>query len=550
MPAILAVLSVGCADIGAPPGGEVDRTGPTLLSVEPPSGAVNVPPGDRVVLHFSESVAAPSTGRSFFISPRPPRDARIKWKNDRVEIIFPDSFSVDQTYIISPSSSIADLRGNRFDSSSAIAFSTGPSIDSGFVAGIVTQNGKPKAGLMAALFETERFNDSTIFDSLYPTYLTQSNAAGRFTFEYLPEKDYRLIVFEDRNKDERFSPFRDLFAVPDRPILPGGPIPLGDLALSVTRQDTAAIEVLSVKYTSEQLLNIRLSRPVSLDLLRVSPSNLLLRPAADTSAFFAARAIRQADEDSTTTLTAAFAVLPEGEYGVDLVYNADLPGLRYDGLKVKIAEDKTPPTVELFHPGQEAQPLADLRLGLVFSEPLDTSAITSETFSLWRDSLTTLSLAATWRDPFHVDFASPDLGEGEQYRMVLTEFDLMDLSGNVLGDSLREYSFQTLNSDSLGSVTGSITVLIEEKKNDPLLLTFSRIDGRQTITTSATGSTFSINLPAGKYLMTAVIDSDRSGALSLGSAVPYRYAETQALYADTISVRARFETAGIELDIR
>jgi len=534
---ILSVLSVGCADIGAPPGGEVDRTGPTLLSVEPPSGAVNVPPGDRVVLYFSESVAAPSTGRSFFISPRPPRDAKIKWKNDRVEIIFPDSFTVNQTYIISPSSSIADLRGNRFDSSSAIAFSTGASIDSGFVAGLVTQNGKPKAGLMAALFEAE-------------TYLTQSNSAGRFTFEYLPKKDYRLVIFEDRNRDERFSPFRDHFAVSDRPILPGGPVPLGDLALSVTRQDTAAIEVLSVRYTSEQLLNIRLSRPIGLDLLRVSPSNLLLRSAADTSAFFAAGAIRQVDEDSTTTLTVSFGVLPEGEYRVDLVYNADLPGLQYDGLKVETGEDKTPPTVELFRPGQEAQSLVDLRLGLVFSEPLDTSAITSETFMLWRDTSTALHLTTTWRDPFHLDFSSPDLEEGAQYRMVLTEFDLMDLNGNILGDSLREYSFRTLNSDSLGSVTGSISVLIEEKKNDPLLLTFNRIDGRQAITTSVTGSTFSIDLPAGKYTLAAVIDSDLSGALSLGSAVPYRYAETQALYADTISVRARFETTGIELDIR
>ncbi|MCH7691762.1 MAG: hypothetical protein IIA17_12070, partial [candidate division Zixibacteria bacterium] len=62
--------------------------------------------------------------------------------------------------------------------------------------------------------------------------------------------------------------------------------------------------------------------------------------------------------------------------------------------------------------------------------------------------------------------------------------------------------------------------------------------------------TFYIDLPAGKYLLSGYIDEDDSGRRGKGSVWPYTFAETYFKYDDTISVRARFETAGIELEVK
>ena len=138
-----AAILLNCAEVASPPGGEEDKKKPFLISSEPPNGEVNVPLGNRIILSFSERVLKAS-GRSIFISPRPLDEPKIKWKNEQVEIIFADSFQANETYIISLSSGITDLRKNNLDSAGTIAFSTGPTLDTGIISGTVYQDSKPE----------------------------------------------------------------------------------------------------------------------------------------------------------------------------------------------------------------------------------------------------------------------------------------------------------------------------------------------------------------------------------------------------------------------
>jgi hypothetical protein len=64
------------------------------------------------------------------------------------------------------------------------------------------------------------------------------------------------------------------------------------------------------------------------------------------------------------------------------------------------------------------------------------------------------------------------------------------------------------------------------------------------------GRDFKIDVPAGKYLVSGFLDTDGDGRRGLGSAVPYRFSETVLVYTDTIAVRARFETAGVQLEFK
>jgi len=83
-----------------------------------------------------------------------------------------------------------------------------------------------------------------------------------------------------------------------------------------------------------------------------------------------------------------------------------------------------------------------------------------------------------------------------------------------------------------------------------LRISFKNLKGKQSYHLQLLTKTFKIDLPAGKYILSGYIDEDDSGGRGKGSVLPYTFAETYFKYDDTISVRARFETAEIELEVK
>ncbi len=206
---------LGCAEVLPPPGGEPDRTSPRIDSTSPANGSVGVLSEKTIEIQFSEQVQA-GTGKAVYISPRPKTDPKLKWRGDRLTITLADSFPPNQTTVVSIGSAVTDLRNNHLDSSMTIAFSTGPSLDSGRVSGTVLKEGVGQPTVLVGLWELGRLTDSTVIDSLYPDYLTVTDAKGNFILKFLPDKSYRLIAFVDRSKNDRFNPKRESIALPDR----------------------------------------------------------------------------------------------------------------------------------------------------------------------------------------------------------------------------------------------------------------------------------------------------------------------------------------------
>jgi hypothetical protein len=187
---------------------------------------------------------------------------------------------------------------------------------------------------------------------------------------------------------------------------------------------------------------------------------------------------------------------------------------------------------------------------MVFSEPVDKSAITDQTFMLLKADSTLVPVEMHWEDPFHLQFIPEKLRAGRKYTLAVTEFDILDLAGNPLGDSLISYPIATLNADSLGSVSGEVTVLIPPKEDDPIVLTLVNTESNQEFEIEPSGRVFHVSVPGGKYLLDGFIDSNGDGELSDGSLDPLELSETTGRYADTIMVRPRFETAGIVLEFK
>ena len=117
IPLATVLLILGsCAEVAPPPGGPVDRSTPQIVGTIPDNGAVNVAALDKIVISFSERIVKPVTGRSVFISPRPNEEPEVSWYADRIEIQLRDKLRPEQTYLVSVASTVADLRGNKLDS--------------------------------------------------------------------------------------------------------------------------------------------------------------------------------------------------------------------------------------------------------------------------------------------------------------------------------------------------------------------------------------------------------------------------------------------------
>lgn len=546
----IILIYFNCAEVVSPPGGEEDKKAPYLVSSLPPNGAVNVTPANRIELYFSEPIVKPGVDNPIYFSPRLKEKPKIKWKSNRVIIELDENFRPDETYIISVQPNLSDLRNNKLDSAITIAFSTGDSIDSGRVAGFVYNNGKPHSNALLALYDLAKYSDSIPYDSAYPDYLNVSSQLGYFSFQYLPPREYRLLAFNDKNKDERFNPFFEEFALPDRPVKIGGEVALDNLLMTMTALDTSRVNILSVVLNPDNLLKIRLTRSIPLFYLRLNPSHIVLFPAGDTAAAVYATSFQENNLDESSILNVYFRSITSGNYILKITYEKDKPELVFKNIELAVKEDKTPPAVLEFIPGAQPVFLSEAEIKLGFSEPLDTAVLTDHTFFLREDDTLNITVEKKWLDPFHLSLIPANLKPGSKYRLDITEFDIVDLVGNPMGDSLLSYNFSILNIDSLGAISGDILISLPGVSSNPVILTFDEQSRKQSFTTKVTGNHFKIDVPAGRYLLSGYIDIDLNEKLSPGVLYPFRPAETMAFYPDTIRVRPRFETSEITFEFK
>jgi len=194
---IVLLAVVGCAQLGAPPGGPEDRNAPRLLRISPDTNAVNARPRN-VELRFDEVLnERPSRGGElsnlFLVSPRRGR-TEVRWRRSRIEIRpRRGGWLPNTTYTITQLAGVADLRGNADSLEHRYIFSTGAAPAPSFIAGQVFDwvagRHVPKAYV-----EAIRLPDSL-------TYSEYADSLGRFVIRHVPPGRYHLVAVVDANNN-------------------------------------------------------------------------------------------------------------------------------------------------------------------------------------------------------------------------------------------------------------------------------------------------------------------------------------------------------------
>lgn len=237
LPALIAVLILtACASIGRPEGGRRDEEPPVFVRSTPAPGAVNVD-GRRLSIYFDENVQLEDAFNKVVISPVQLEAAQISANGRRVSVELRDTLKPDMTYTIDFGDAIKDLNEGNVLDGFAIDFSTGATLDSMRVSGIVlgASNLEPAQGVLVAAYSN--LSDTAV-RTLPPDRIARTNQLGQFTIRNLAPGTYKVYMINDINRDWHWDRSEDV-AYLDELIVPSTKaITVTDTLYSSTGEDS------------------------------------------------------------------------------------------------------------------------------------------------------------------------------------------------------------------------------------------------------------------------------------------------------------------------
>lgn len=195
----MAATVAACASIGRPEGGPRDTTPPEFVRSNPEPGSLNIK-RNRIDIFFDENVKLEDVQNKLVVSPTQMQQPVARANGRRITLELRDSLIDSTTYTIDFADAVRDLNEGNILDGFAIDFSTGPTLDTLRISGMVFQasNLEPAQGMIVGVY-------SNLADSAIRTLplerVTKTNQLGQFTIRNLKPGTYSLYAIDDRNRD-------------------------------------------------------------------------------------------------------------------------------------------------------------------------------------------------------------------------------------------------------------------------------------------------------------------------------------------------------------
>lgn len=205
---IIALVVTACASMGRPEGGPRDIDPPLFVRSNPSPGETNVN-NQKIVIEFNENVQLKDIMSKVVISPAQQVNPLINANGRRITVELRDTMLPNTTYTLDFSDAISDLNeGNEIDGF-AFAFSTGETIDSLQISGMVleAETLEPAQGMLVGVYSNL---SDTALTTLPFERITRTNQYGQYTIRNLKEGNYRIYAINDQNRDFHWDRSEDI----------------------------------------------------------------------------------------------------------------------------------------------------------------------------------------------------------------------------------------------------------------------------------------------------------------------------------------------------
>ncbi len=541
-----------CAQKMAPPGGPPDKKPPEVVKTYPAPNSVGISSLEYLEVEFSEAINKSSLVNNYWLMPEPEHGLKLKWKGSKkVRFFLKDSLLKNQTYVFTLGTRISDLHNNTLAAPFQLAFSTGSAIDSGQVSGRVFAD-QPEKEVFIYAYYLAGFSDPDSIWTRKARYFTQVDEEGNFRLEYLPVGKYRVVALVDRDYNKVYSRGSDLVGIPYRDVeLRPTQNSFSGLNLYLFQEDTAAAKLEAVDTVSTRELKLVFNEPIRWSAeIRITVNDSLGRVITPLALSL--------DRNDPKNLFLFFDSLPPGQQMALQIRNLqDLTGnpVPAAGLQKAFRSAASPDTLKpqllRIVPANEANNIPyNASVMVALNLPVDSGAF-EKIFELFDEKGTPVTGRFDFRDLRNPLF-QPDtlLEKNTTYKIRLYLQGLKDLWGRSFPDTVVESRFTTLDWADLGEIAGVVSADFSEWTQ---ALVFARpVAGEgQYQTVTPLNQRYEIPfLPAGQYLVRCVIDGNRNGRWDKGSTHPWQFSEPFQFYPDTVNVRKRWATEGVNFNFQ
>ena len=203
--AVLASVGLlwSCASIGNPSGGARDEDPPRFVRANPAPGSVNVDPSN-IYIDFNELVNVKDAFQKVVLSPPGKSTPRVSTRGRRVVVNITDTLLPNTTYTIDFGDAIEDNNEANKLSGFAYTFSTGPTLDSLRISGMVigAEDMEPQQGVFVGAYITK---EDSAFIRMPFDRLARTDEYGRFIIRGLQDTTYRLFALKDLDNDKHYA---------------------------------------------------------------------------------------------------------------------------------------------------------------------------------------------------------------------------------------------------------------------------------------------------------------------------------------------------------
>jgi hypothetical protein len=200
------LVGPGCAKRGLPPGGPEDETAPRVETMGPASGAVEVDPGGRIRLAFSEPMKRRTVETAVMVSP-PCKWIKRYWEENTYVMVPGQSLLGETTYLVSVAATAEDRHGVKMEKTFVGGFSTGSTIEAGVISGTVSWKNLSVERGVVEVFDTEDAGGLEGFPTVPPRYVTFSGVGGRYEIPFVDtHRTYLVLAFVDKNSNAERDP--------------------------------------------------------------------------------------------------------------------------------------------------------------------------------------------------------------------------------------------------------------------------------------------------------------------------------------------------------
>jgi len=524
----------GCATQIPPSGGPPDTTPPEIIKTYPENGRLNFK-DNHIEVEFSEYVDKRSVQEAIYISPYVEGEIQYKWSGRKLKILFPEKLKDSTTYVITFGTEIKDLNaGNKMKESFTLAFSTGSSIDSGSISGKIFTS---KENFKVFAYLIDKIDPDTLSPiHTKPDYVTQAGKDGSFKFQFIKLGKYRLIAVNDKFRNFVYNPGEDEYGVFWKDVVIDSTHPsISDVIFKTTIEDTSKPFVSSANIVDASHIRIKFSEKIILE-----DKSIKLNEEEKELRF-----LIQTYPDSSNVLLITYENLnPDKKHELIVSNIRDLAGNRIEratfDLMNKFPPDTTPPSLVFSIPSDDEKDV-DLKpeIKLFFDDILAdgvkaklTDSTGNEVEVKIKQDLNKVTIEPT-----------VELKPDETY--LLKIFEIRDRNQNVFRDTVR-VSFRTIDPAIFGAIEGKV---ICDDTTSQVIVSATEVSSRKIFKAKTKcNSRFILEqIPQGRYLIEAFIDSNENGKYDYGKVFPFTPSEKFIVYPDTVKVRARWTTENINL---